>query len=234
VKFTSYHPRATDQPSAVARDGVELSETARLEAFSDGVFAIAITLLVLEIKVPPAHTAGGGGLLAALGALWPSYIGYVITFITIGIMWVNHHAMFRYIRRADRWCLLINVAFLLCLSFLPFPTAVLAEHLNDPEGRRVATVFYGAALTVMAILYNVLWWYGTRRGRLLGPDIDLEGVRTISKRYRFGPLLYAAATAIAFVNVAVSLTLHASLAVLFALPEVESRISARRSQATRH
>jgi len=223
VSSTSYHRAASRERAGVPPDGVELSETARLEAFSDGVFAIAITLLVLEIKVPPAHEATGSSLLASLRHLWPSYVGYLITFVTIGIMWVNHHAMFRYIRRTDRACLLINVVFLLCLSFLPFPTAVLAEHLDDPEGRRVATVFYGCSFIVMALMFNLLWWYGTHRGRLLGADVDREAVDTISKRYRFGPVLYAAATAIAFVSVAASLALHASLAILFALPEAAPR-----------
>jgi hypothetical protein len=100
---------------------------------------------------------------------------------------------------------------------------VLAEHLDDPEGRRVATVFYGCSFIVMALMFNLLWWYGTHRGRLLGADVDREAVDTISKRYRFGPVLYAAATAIAFVSVAASLALHASLAILFALPEAAPR-----------
>src|SRR6185295_9004600 len=97
----------------------EPSETARLEAFSDGVFAIAITLLVLEIRVPPPEAVQrAGGLAAALLHLWPSYLGYFISFITIGIMWSNHHSIFLYIRRVDRYFLVINVFFLMCIGFL--------------------------------------------------------------------------------------------------------------------
>ncbi len=107
------------------------SETTRLEAFSDGVFAIAITLLILEIKVPAGPETQDHGLWRALLERWPSYVGYVISFATIGIMWVNHHALFKYIRRVDRALLLANLLLLMTISFLPYPTAVLAEHLSD-------------------------------------------------------------------------------------------------------
>ncbi len=131
--------------------------TSRLEAFSDGVFAIAITLLILGIKLPLA--GAGESLARELLRLWPSYLGYVLSFVTLGIMWTNHHAIFRYVHRSDRYFLLINIFFLLCISFLPFPTAVLAEHLPHPEGRRVAVAFYCATLVVIALAYNAVWWY---------------------------------------------------------------------------
>jgi uncharacterized membrane protein len=100
------------------------SETARVEAFSDAVFAIAITLLVLEIRVPsPDVTGHGSTLLPALLRLWPSYLGYLISFVTIGVMWVNHHSMFVLIRQTDRYFLLLSVFFLMCIAFLPFPRA---------------------------------------------------------------------------------------------------------------
>ena|SRR5437870_9710499 len=93
-------------------DAPHTSNTTRVEAFSDGVFAIAITLLVLEIHVPaPDATQHGRTLLTALRQLWPSYLGYVLSFVTIGIMWANHHTIFRYVRRADRYFVLINVCF---------------------------------------------------------------------------------------------------------------------------
>src|SRR5690349_7248477 len=104
-------------------ESAHTSETTRLEAFSDGVFAIAITLLILEIKVPtPAVSQAAGGLWAALVAQWPSFASYVISFVTIGIMWINHHAMFQYIRRTDRTLLLLHIVFLLLVSFVPYPT----------------------------------------------------------------------------------------------------------------
>src|SRR3989475_8757474 len=136
------------------------SDTARLEAFSDGVFAIAITLLVLEIHVPaPDATQHGRTLLTALRQLWPSYLGYALSFVTIGIMWANHHSIFRYVRRADRYFLLINVLFLMWISFLPFPTALLAAYLPEPEGRTLAVAGYSATLVMIAVAYNAVWWY---------------------------------------------------------------------------
>jgi uncharacterized membrane protein len=194
-----------------------LSETDRLETFSDGVFAIAITLLILEIKVPHAGTEGG--LARALAALWPSYLGYVISFVTLGIMWANHHAMFTYIRRTDRYFLLIHVFFLMCISFLPFPTAVLAEHLPEPDSRRVAVALYSATLVVIALAYNAVWWYAVTGRRLLGRNADPDAVRTISRRYALGPISYLVSFALAFANVWASLSVHGILAVLYLLPE---------------
>jgi len=165
------------------------SDTARVEAFSDGVFAIAITLLVLEIHVPaPDATQHGRTLLTALRQLWPSYLGYALSFVTIGIMWANHHSIFRYVRRADRYFLLINVLFLMWISFLPFPTALLAAYLPEPEGRTIAVAGYSATLVMIALAYNAVWWYAVGRERLLDPNADRGAVRTISRRYLAGPI----------------------------------------------
>jgi len=197
-----------------------LSDTARVEAFSDGVFAIAITLLVLEIRVPaPDATQHGRALLAALRGLWPSYLGYALSFVTIGIMWANHHSIFHYVRRADRYFVLINVLFLMCISFLPFPTALLAEYLPEPGGRTLAVAGYSATLVVIALAYNALWWYAVAGDRLLAPDYDRDAVRTISRRYAAGPIAYAVSFGLAFVNVWASLAVHALLAALYLLPE---------------
>jgi uncharacterized membrane protein len=195
------------------------SETARVEAFSDGVFAIAITLLVLEIRVPPPELTGHGETLwKALLNLWPSYLGYLISFVTIGIMWVNHHSMFVLIRRTDRYFLLLSVFFLLCIAFLPFPTGVLAEYLPEPKGRRVAVAMYSASFILIALAYNALWWYAARGARLLEPNADQEAVRTISRRYLIGPLAYGVSFALAFINVWASLAIHGLLATFFVLP----------------
>jgi uncharacterized membrane protein len=152
------------------------SETTRVEAFSDGIFAIAITLLVLEIRVPPADLTGHGTtLLPALLRLWPSYLGYLISFITIGIMWVNHHSMFMLIRRIDRYFLLLSVVFLMFIAFLPFTTAVLAEYLSEPKGRQIALASYSATFVLIALAYNAVWWYAARGGRLLDEAADRGG-----------------------------------------------------------
>jgi TMEM175 potassium channel family protein len=191
--------------------------TSRLEAFSDGVFAIAITLLILEVKVP--HAGSGESLARALLDLWPSYLGYAISFVTLGIMWTNHHAIFRYIRRCDRYFLLIHIFFLMCISFLPFPTAVLAEHLPYAESRQLAVAFYSGTLVVIALAYNAVWWYAVGDRRLLDPGADPAAVRTISRRYALGPISYGVSLALAFVNVWASLGVHAVLMILYLLPE---------------
>ncbi|HVQ46185.1 MAG TPA: TMEM175 family protein [Gemmatimonadales bacterium] len=196
-----------------------VSETARLEAFSDGVFAIAITLLVLEIRVPPPEvTHEGAGLFRALLGLWPSYLGYLISFITIGVMWANHHSMFELICRTDRYFLLLSVLFLMCIAFLPFPTAVLAEYLPQPAGRRVAVAGYSATFVIIALAYNALWWYAVRDGRLLAPTADMSSVRTISRRYLIGPTAYFLSFLLAFVNPWASLAVHGALIVFYLLP----------------
>jgi uncharacterized membrane protein len=203
----------------MAEPAASVSETTRVEAFSDGIFAIAITLLVLNIRVPtPDLTGHGSTLLPSLLHLWPAYLGYLISFFTIGIMWVNHHSMFVLIRRTDRYFLLISVFFLMWIAFLPFPTAVMAEYLPEPKGRKVALALYSATFVLIAVAYNALWWYAARRGRLLHEDADQEAVRTISRRYLLGPIAYAVSFALAFVNAWASLAVHGFLAAFYILP----------------
>jgi uncharacterized membrane protein len=189
------------------------SSTTRLEAFSDGVFAIAITLLVLEIKVPvPDELRAAGGLWPALGQRWPSYVGFALSFVVIGVMWANHHAVFEYISRVNRTLMIANLFLLMGVSFLPFPTAVLADHLADPSMRASATAFYGATLVFTSATFNVLWWVGRPRAHLLGTDQE-RGVRVITRRYAVALVCYAAATGVAFVNVWLSLSIHLGLAL---------------------
>lgn len=219
--LVGHHSRAAPTiESAMAETDVRApSETARVEAFSDGIFAIAITLLVLEIRVPaPDITSQGSNLFHALLQLWPSYLGFIISFITIGIMWVNHHSMFVLIQRTDRYFLLLCVLFLMFIAFLPFPTALLAEYLAQPQGRRVAVAVYSASFVCMALAYNALWWYAARGGRLLDPDADREAVRNISRRYLIGPIAYGLSFSLAFISAWASLAVHGVLAAIYVLP----------------
>jgi uncharacterized membrane protein len=191
------------------------SETQRVESFSDGVFAIAITLLVLELKVPPA---GNSQLSSLLVRQWPSYLAFLASFAFIGIMWINHHRLFTHIRRSDHVLLVLNLLLLLGVITVPFPTAVLAENLGQP-GERTATLLYSGTYVVIAIAFNVLWRYATSRNRrLLGPDVDATAVRQIGVQYAFGPLFYLVCFALAWVSVAASLVLNVALACFFALP----------------
>jgi uncharacterized membrane protein len=154
-------------------------DTARLEAFSDGVFAISITLLVLEIRPP----TGDASLLHGLGALWPSYLAYALTFLFIGQVWANHHVMFDHIRTADRVVLFLNTVLLMVVAFLPFATSVLADALRDERGERTAVVFYGIAFDVTALAFNAVWQYACRR-RLLSEALEPAGARAIGRRFR--------------------------------------------------
>lgn len=132
---------------------------------------LAITLLILEIRVPTASELHGG-LWRALAQRWPNYVGYTLSFVVIGLMWANHHALFAYIRRVDRALILANLLLLMGVAFVPFPTAILAEHLADHETRTAATVFYGASLVFASLSFNLLWCVGRWQARLLGPGVS--------------------------------------------------------------
>lgn len=191
------------------------TETARLETFADGVMAIAITLLILEVAVP--HIEAGESLGPALAHQWPSYAAYLVSFLTIGIMWVNHHHMFTLIQRSTHSLLMLNVIFLIPIAALPWPTALLAEYIREPEARTVATLVYGGTMVSIAIMYNVVWLYAVRRG-LLRPDVDPEGIRRASRGYLAGPLGYLLVTLLALVNTWASLILFAAFAIYWLLP----------------
>jgi uncharacterized membrane protein len=187
-------------------------ETTRLEAFSDGVFAIAITLLILEIRVPPFED---GPLWPALLALWPSYLAYAISFGTILIMWLNHHALLKVIRRVDNAFILLNGVLLMAITFVNFPTAVLAAHIDQPDAQ-IAALFYSGTYVITAIIFNILWRYASHNHRLLYPKFEQALVRDITRQFRIGPLMYLVAFLAAFVSVPVSVGINAALAIFYA------------------
>jgi uncharacterized membrane protein len=167
--------------------------SSRLETFSDGVFAIAATLLILDVH------AGPGELGAELRHSWPSYVAYAASFLTIGIIWINHHTVFTQIRRVDRLFLLINVAFLMVVAFIPFPTSLIASHLRGRD-LEPAALTYGATLTITAALFNLVWFYASIGHRLLRSDADPRIISGISRSYLPGPIIYLIATLIALVS----------------------------------
>jgi uncharacterized membrane protein len=185
-------------------------DKARLEAFSDGVFAIAITLLVLGLHVPDV---GDGSLAHALYRQWPADVSYAVSFITIGIIWVNHHNVFRHLERCDRRLLFLNVLMLLTVALIPYPTALISHYARTPNAT-AAAVFYGAVMVVMALCFNAIWHYSIRAG-LLGPGADPREVSGITRSFVPGPFLYLAGTLIAFVSADVSLLVYAGLAVFY-------------------
>ena len=185
-------------------------ETERLETFSDGVFAIAATLLILEIQLPST-----GSVTQGLLDLWPSYLAYAISFLTIGIMWINHHSIFKQVDRADRTFLAINVVFLMVIAFLPFPTSVLASHLHHDA--QAAAFFYGLTNVLMAVMFNAVWFYASIGRRLMRADADQRTISGISRAFRPGVPLYVLATLSALVSSWLALALFAGLALFYLL-----------------
>ena len=199
---------------------MEPNETARIEAFSDGVFAIAITLLIIEIHVPSRQHAETLG--HELLRIWPSYVGYLTSFLTIGVMWINHHHVFSFIARADRTMLLLNTLLLMLIAFVPFPTAVLAQFV-ETSGARAAAALYGATLTATAVLFFLWWRYASAERRLIGAQVDQEDLDDITRAYTPGSLLYGGATALAFVQPWASAAAYLAIAVFYALPLAQWR-----------
>jgi uncharacterized membrane protein len=197
----------------------EASDTSRLETFADGVIAIAITLLILEVKVPPFPLLPPGSSLGhALIEQWPSYAGYVVSFLTIGVIWVNHHHMFKLIERTNHAFLMMNVVFLMTIAFLPWSTALAAEWVRHPGGRKVATAVYGLTMVGIAIMFNVVWRYASGRGRLLYRSVDPVAIVRSRRSYLMGPIVYSVATLLALWKPFVSLAIFAALAVYWLLP----------------
>jgi uncharacterized membrane protein len=189
------------------------NETARIEAFSDGVFAIAITLLILEIRVPP-QTADGV-LRDALLDLWPSYLAFLASFMTIGVMWLNHHRLFSLINKKDDGLIALNLLLLLGITWLPFPTALLAEHLLGPHvDQQAAALVYAGSFFAISIVFNVMWRYAVRV-KIVDDDLN---VAAITRQYAFGPIMYAVLVLIAYFSAEWCLVLSALIALYFALP----------------
>jgi uncharacterized membrane protein len=201
----------------------ERKETGRIEAFSDGVFAIAITLLVLGIKVPKANElAAYGNLGSVLIQLWPHYLAFVTSFVTILAMWVNHHRIFIFVRRSDHFFLYWNGLLLLFITFMPFPTTVLAEYFLHPEAGIAGSVFAGT-LVAIALAFKGLWHYASKNGRLLSKRVAPEDVNQITMQHRYGPLMYLAAFAISFLSVGLSVGVCLFLSVYFGFKGWPSR-----------
>jgi len=193
-------------------------ETGRVEAFSDGLFAIAMTLLVLDLKVPaPADLAHRGDLVRTLRADWPHIFNFVTSFLTILVMWVNHHRIFTHVRRIDPVLLTCNGLLLLGISAVPFSTAVASVALNTPDAHAGAAL-YSAAFTLIAVFFNILWRYAVAGDRLIGPHPDRKAVNAISERYRFGPMWYVGTFGLAWISPVASLICCLALAGFFMLP----------------
>jgi len=197
--------------------------TQRIEAFSDGVFAIALTLLILEVKIPPLGAITNDAILRTyLIEQWPTYLSYVLSVIVIGIFWVAHHGLFHYIKRADRNLLWLNILYLLCVTFIPFPAALLGEY----SGYQTSVVLYAATLAMTGILLNVMLWYATNGRRLVELDMDPSLIRVAMIRNSIGPIIYSFAIVISFLplhlfglnSIQFCFALYALVPVLYIVP----------------
>jgi uncharacterized membrane protein len=191
----------------------------RLEAFADGIFAFAATLLILNLAVSGTRPLG-----QELLGIWTSYVAYAISFTTIGIIWINHHTVMNQIHHVDRTFLMINVFFLMFIAFIPFPTRLLALNMLF-SGGEAAALAYGVTLTGTAILFNVMWRYAAHGGRLLRQDANPQVVRGIGRSYLLGPVSYFTATLAALVSPVASAGLFAAIGVFYVL---ESSLFGRR------
>jgi TMEM175 potassium channel family protein len=190
----------------------------RVEAFSDGVFAVAITLLVLQFADPGA---GPGHLLAALLGQWPLLVTYVASFLTVGVIWVNHHTIFSGIKEADRTLQFINLVLLLFVVLVPYPTQLLAHYLQSGRpNSSVAAAFYGVVMTGMGISFQTLVAWALTHPKLLKPQVDVAKIRSTIPRYSIGLLVYAASIGLAFLNAWLVVALYAFSAVYYAFNQL--------------
>ena len=190
------------------------STTGRLEAFSDGVIAIAITLLVLQISVPDA---GAGELGDELLDQWPSYAAFGLSFVVIGIMWVSHHSMFERIATVDRRLLFLNLLLLLGIAFLPFPTALLAQYLREGgSNAHLAAAIYSATMAIIGVAFWMMWRHLYQRPHLLVAGIDRSMVRGAMHKSTVGPIVYTLTIGLAFISAVACLFVYGLIALYFA------------------
>lgn len=208
----SEQPAAASPTATTATPGPPEPSTARLEAFSDGVFAVAATLLVLNLKAPAGHH-----LAHDLAGLWPSYATYVVSFLTIGIIWMNHHAQYERIARADRTLLVLNLFLLMFVTLIPFPTGLLATRLASGANEQVAAAVYAATMLAMSISFFGTYIWSAHR-RLFGDWIRERHVGYLLRRNVSGLFAYAAAIGIAFASAPASLAICGIVAVYYLLP----------------
>lgn len=197
-----------------------MMSTSRLEAFSDGVFAVAITLLVFNLQVPkPGRLDLGHALLNQ----WPSFATYIVTFLTIGIIWVNHHGIFTQIYRTDRPLLFVNLLLLMSVCFLPFPTSLLGQYIQSGDDARVAAVIYAVTMTTLGVCFNAIWVYAISRGLVGSEKTAPEQLQATVPRFGLGMVVYAASIIVAYISPIVSLVIFAALAMYYVFDQTAQR-----------
>lgn len=202
--------------------------TGRIEAFSDGIFAIVVTLLVLEIHVPQVQ---GPDVSAALGrslvAMLPKFLSYVLSFVIICIWWIAHHHLFHLLKKSDRGLLWLNCLFLLCLAFIPFPTALMGDYPRE----RIAVISYGAVMTLAGLSFSAMRYYAFYVADLVRPGIQPMLLTSAMRRSLTGPVLHLGAISLAFLDTRLAIALYAAIPILYVVPSrLERRIHGDESQ----
>ena len=209
------HPirRRFRSPRLQADEGTE-----RLEAFSDGVFAFAITLLVVELHVPLAPAgAKHFDLAAAMVAQWPIFFAWVLSIVNLGIYWANHHYLMRLYARTDHFARLLHVGFLMTLTFLPYPTEVLGTYIRLPDQQRIAVQVYALGLLASAIGWSVTWWYACWAG-LVDEKLDPKFVKELSVRHYLSVLPFVAAILVSYVSWVLGLLCILAIVLVYLAP----------------
>ncbi|GAB4578004.1 MAG: TMEM175 family protein [Anaerolineales bacterium] len=188
--------------------------TNRIEAFSDGVIAIVVTLLVLELRVPHLEGADTAALSAAVAALAPKFLSFVMSFVFVAVFWVAHHQLYHPIERSTPTLLWLNNIFLLCLTFIPFPTAMLGEYPDNP----FAVTFFGAAMLAASLSFSLMRWYATLKASLAREDIDLQTRQRAMRRSLIGPGLYLAGIIVTVFNTALAISIYLVIPLLYLVP----------------
>ena len=191
---------------------------ARIEAFSDGVFSIIITLLVLDLRVPREAALREGSLASALLHQWPVYVAFVVSFLQVGVVWANHHAMFHYIRRTDHRLLVYNLMLLLCTAVLPFTSALLSEYARAGETElRIAALLYSGALGAAGVWFSAIWHHALNAG-LVNPHADPHRLHALRRHWMLVPVFYGVAFVLALINPRLSLVIYVILLFYYGLP----------------
>lgn len=209
-------PASGRQPSR----GSPEAATTRIEAFSDGVIAVAITLLVLDLHVPDLNAPH---FLDELASHWPEYVAYLVSFGTIGIIWINHHAVFTLVRAVDRTLLLLNLLLLLTVTIIPFTTRVVERALDAHKDQGAAAALYSGSFLVMGMAFGALFTYAVRRERLRAAHVDLSALPRVMLRFTAGTVVYVAATIVSLVDYRAGLAMDLAVGVYYAVIQVESQ-----------
>ena len=192
-------------------------KTSRVEAFSDGVFAVAITLLVLQFAVPQVQS---GHLLGSLLDQWPQLVTFIASFLTVGVVWVNHHAVFKGLRKVDRTIQFINLVLLLMVVLVPYPTQLLGHYLNSGWDGSIAAAFYGVVMTLVSISFQALVAWSLTHPDLLDPSVRARSLSSVMPRFGVGLITYAASIGLAFVSAWLVVAIYAATAVYYAFNQI--------------